>query len=132
MKETDKKLAEVINYWLEKTKQAEGFIMDEAPELIKDFIFMKTIEHSISLILGIACIIALFKIGKHITIKMKALGYEDVGDYIEDGIISLTFSISYLTLGIIGFFLIIRNSYILIKILSAPKIYIIEYLSKMI
>lgn len=132
MKETDKKLAEVINYWLEKSKQAEGFIMDEAPELIKDFIFMKTIEHSISLILGIACIVALFKIGKHITIKTKALGYEDVGDYIGDSLSGLAFSVLYLSLGIIGFFLIIRNSYILIKTLSAPKIYIIEYLSKII
>lgn len=61
MKELDKQLAKLVEQSMELAEKTGDFILDQAPDLIQQFITWHTIEH----LLGILLAILLFLFGRY-------------------------------------------------------------------
>ena len=61
MNETDKQLAEILKKGLETAEKTGNFIVEQAPDLIRQLLIWKTVEHSIYVIMGISLIIYFYR-----------------------------------------------------------------------
>lgn len=131
MNETDKQLAEILKKGLETAEKTGNFIVEQAPDLIRQLLIWKTVEHSVYVILGISLIIYFYRWTKKVSKKMKENEY-DFEAYFMHSITNIFSTIGQLTFLIIGMILIPQNLQYLIQIVFAPKIYLIEYSSKLL
>lgn len=121
MKETDEQLAKILSKGLEMATKSGNFIIDQAPDLIQQLIFYKTVENAIQLLIYI---IVMYFLGKMI---YKDHIKED--EYIDrDPIIQIFGGAVFIFFSISAWFSISD----LIKLIFAPKIYLIEYISHLI
>jgi hypothetical protein len=121
MKETDEQLAKILSKGLEAATQSSNFIIDQAPDLIKQLITYKTIESAVFLLVSA---IAMYFIGKIIYKDCKK------AKYWEDANPAILFGGSILFIVLVICFYI--NLSHLIQLIFAPKIFLIQYASKLI
>ena len=131
MNETDKQLAEILKKGLETAEKTGNFIVEQAPDLIRQLLIWKTVEYSVYVIIGISLIVYFYRWTKKVAKEMKE-NEEDFEDYFEDSIANIFIAIGQLTFLIIGMMLIAENLQDLIQIVFAPKIYLIEYSAKLL
>ena len=131
MNETDKQLAEILKKGLETAEKTGNFIVEQAPDLIRQLLIWKTVEYSVYVILGISLIIYFYRWTKKVSKEMKE-NEDDFGDYFMDSFANILIPIGQLSLLIIGMMLIAENLQDLIQIVFAPKIYLIEYSAKLL
>lgn len=131
MNETDKQLAEILKKGLETAEKTGNFIVEQAPDLIRQLLIWKTVEYSVYVILGISLIIYFYRWTKKVSKEMKE-NEDDFEDYFMDSFANILIAIGQLSLLIIGMMLIAENLQDLIQIVFAPKIYLIEYSAKLL
>ena len=127
MNETDKQLAEILKKGLETAEKTGNFIVEQAPDLIRQLLIWKTVEYSVYVILGISLIIYFYRWTKKVSKEMK-----ENEDYFMDSFANILIAIGQLSLLIIGMMLIAENLQDLIQIVFAPRIYLIEYSAKLL
>ena len=131
MNETDKQLAEILKKGLETAEKTGNFIVEQAPDLIRQLLIWKTVEYSVYVILGISLIIYFYRWTKKVSKEMKE-NEDDFEDYFMDSFANILITIGQLSLLIAGIILIDENLQDLIQIVFAPKIYLIEYSAKLL
>ena len=131
MKETDKQLAEIFKKGLETAEKTGNFIVEQAPDLIRQLLIWKTVEYSVYVILGISLIIYFYRWTKKVAKEIKE-NEDDFEGYFGDSIANIFIAIGQLTFLIIAMLLIAGNLQDLIQIVFAPKIYLIEYSAKLL
>ena len=131
MNETDKQLAEILKKGLETAEKTGNFIVEQAPDLIRQLLIWKTVEYSVYVILGISLIIYFYRWTKKVSKEMKE-NEEDFEDYFMYSFANILITIGQLSLLITGIILIAENLQDLIQIVFAPKIYLIEYSAKLL
>ena len=131
MDETDKQLAEILKKGLETAEKTGNFIVEQAPDLIRQLLIWKTVEYSVYVILGISLIIYFYRWTKKVSKEMKE-NEDDFEDYFMDSFANILITIGQLSLLITGIILIAENLQDLIQIVFAPKIYLIEYSAKLL
>ena len=131
MNETDKQLAEILKKGLETAEKTGNFIVEQAPDLIRQLFIWKTVEYSVYVILGISLIIYFYRWTKKVSKEMKE-NEDDFEDYFMDSFANILITIGQLSLLITGIILIVENLQDLIQIVFAPKIYLIEYSAKLL
>ena len=131
MNETDKQLAEILKKGLETAEKTGNFIVEQAPDLIRQLLIWKTVEHSIYVIIGISLIIYFYRWTKKVAKEMKEKE-DDFEDYFMDSLANIFIAIGQISALIIGIALITENLHDLIQIVFAPKIYLIEYTSQLL
>ena len=131
MNETDKQLAEILKKGLETAEKTGNFIVEQAPDLIRQLLIWKTVEYSVYVILGIYLIIYFYRWTKKVSKEMKE-NEDDFEDYFMDSFANILIAIGQLSLLITGIILIAENLQDLIQIVFAPKIYLIEYSAKLL
>ena len=127
MNETDKQLAEILKKGLETAEKTGNFIVEQAPDLIRELLIWKTVEYSVYVIIGISLIVYFYRWKKKVTKEMKENEY-----YFMDSFANILIAIGQLSLLITGIILIDENLQDLIQIVFAPKIYLIEYSAKLL
>ena len=125
MDKTDEQLAEILKKSLEAAEKTGSFIIEQAPDIIQQLILWKTVQYSASVVIGVFLLYMLWK--KYSSDKKKT-DYYDSEDYFLENPMRI---IMYFVLGAIGFSLI-TGAYSLIQIVFAPKIFLIEYASKLL
>ena len=131
MNGTDKQLAEILKKGLETAEKTGNFIVEQAPDLIRQLLIWKTVEYSVYVILGISLIIYFYRWTKKVSKEMKE-NEDDFEDYFMDSFANILITIGQLSLLITGIILIAENLQDLIQIVFAPKIYLIEYSAKLL
>ena len=131
MNEMDKQLAEILKKGLETAEKTGNFIVEQAPDLIRQLLIWKTVEHSIYVIIGISLIIYFYRWTKKVAKEMKEKE-DDFEDYFMDSLANIFIAIGQISALIIGIALITENLHDLIQIVFAPKIYLIEYTSQLL
>ena len=131
MSETDKQLAEILKKGLETAEQTGNFIVEQAPDLIRQLLIWKTVEYAVIISIGIALLIFFFKWTKKVGREMKEKDY-DFEDYFMDSFANIMIALGYLSAFIVGIIMIGDNLQNLIQIVFAPKIYLIEYTAKLL
>ena len=128
MNETDKQLAEILKKGLETAEKTGNFIVEQAPDLIKQLLIWKTVEYSIYVIMGISLIIYFYRWTK----KVSKENEDDFEDYLMGSVSNIFIAIGQMTILIVGVLLISENLHSLIQIVFAPKIYLIEYTANLL
>ena len=125
--ETDKQIAEILKKGLEVAEKSGNFVIEQAPDLVKQLITYKTIEASIYVLIEITLIYLIVRYIKYLHKKNN----ED-SDFIVDNEFHITGMIITLIMGIILFFVFINDISDLIKLIFAPKIYLLEYIAQLL
>lgn len=131
MNETDKQLAEILKKGLETAEKTGNFIVEQAPDLIRQLLLWKTVEYSVYVVIGISLILYFYRWTKKVTKEMKE-NEDDFEDYFMGSIANIFRALGQITFLIIGMILITENLQDLIQIVFAPKIYLIEYSAKLL
>ena len=131
MNETDKQLAEILKKGLETAEKTGNFIVEQAPDLIRQLLIWKTVEYSIYVIMGISLMIYFHRWTKKVTKEMKEKK-DDYEDYFMSSFANLLIAVGQISFLIIGIVLIAANLHSLIQIVFAPKIYLIEYTAQLL
>ena len=125
--ETDKQIAEILKKGLEVAEKSGNFVIEQAPDLVKQLITYKTVETSIYVLIEITLMYLIFRYFKYLYKKNN----ED-SDFIPEnefhvGGIIITFVLSMFLFA--SFITDISN---LIQLIFAPKIYLLEYIAKLL
>lgn len=127
MKNTDEALGKAILKGIELAEKSGKFIIEQAPELIQQFYTWHICQNLFGLLIGVLLFFISYKI-------IKSLGKDEeswdnefliLGKWVGIGQI-----ISSTVLSVIGSVFLILSSYELIFIITAPKLYLIEYFIK--
>lgn len=127
MKNTDEALGKLIEKGIEVAEQTGKFVIDQAPDLLKEFYTWHICENIFSILAGILILFGAYKV-------VKLLG-QDEEDYDTDlklfgkhiGFGTILTSAFMTLLG--GIFMFV-GIYQLVFILVAPKLYLIEHFVK--
>ena len=125
--ETDKQIAEILKKGLEVAEKSGNFVIEQAPDLVKQLITYKTIETSIYVLIEITLMYLIFRYFKYLYKKNN----EDSDFIICDEFHIIGMIITSL-MGIFLFFEFITDISNLIQLIFAPKIYLLEYIAKLL
>ena len=125
--ETDKQIAEIIKKGLEAAEKSENFVIEQAPDLVKQLITYKTVETSICVLIEITLMYLIFRYFKYLYKKNN----ED-SDFISDNEFHIIGMIITSLMGIFLFFAFITDISNLIQLIFAPKIYLLEYIAQLL
>ena len=113
MNKLEETLATILEKALSLAEQTGEFAMEQAPELLQEFFMWHTATAILGIILSLSLAYALHKIIKYFSNEVN-----DKGVYIFE------------MFQIIPFVILCINTYELIYVLVAPKLYLIEYFIK--
>lgn len=125
--ETDKQIAEILKKGLEVAEKSGNFVIEQAPDLVKQLITYKTVETSICVLIEITLMYLIFRYFKYLYKKNN----ED-SDFIPENAFHGVGMIITLLIGIFLFFVFINDISNLIQLIFAPKIYLLEYIAKLL
>lgn len=134
MNELDQQLAELVKKAISAAEKTGKFVIDQAPELLQEFYRWHVTSSVLGILLGVFLLSIPYPLFKAIGSKKPRDGYsfENIkllGKYYTD-IDLLIYSIIALLLSVGGCVAFFENVYKLAFILTAPKIYLIEYFLK--
>ena len=122
--ETDKQIAEILKKGLEVAEKSGNFVIEQAPDLVKQLITYKTIETSICVLIEITLMYLIFRYFKYLYKKNN-----ENSDFISDNGLHVGAIIITFVLSIFLFFVFIYDISNLIQLIFAPKIYLLEYIA---
>ena len=125
--ETDKQIAEILKKGLEVAEKSGNFVIEQAPDLVKQLITYKTVETSIYVLIEITLMYLIFRYFKYLYKKNN----EETG-FISDNEFNIAGMIITSLMGISLFFVFIDDVSILVQLIFAPKIYLLEYIAKLL
>ena len=125
--ETDKQIAEILKKGLEATEKTGNFVIEQAPDLVKQLITYKTIETSICVLIEITLMYLIVRYFKYLYKKNN----ED-SDFISDNEFHIAGMIITSLIGLFLFFVFINDISNLIQLIFTPKIYLLEYIAKLL
>ena len=125
--ETDKQIAEILKKGLEAAEKSGNFVIEQAPDLVKQLITYKTVETSICVLIEITLMYLIFIYFKYLYKKNN----ED-SDFIPENAFHGVGIIITSLMGIFLFFAFITDISNLIQLIFAPKIYLLEYIAKLL
>ena len=125
--ETDKQIAEILKKGLEVAEKSGNFVIEQAPDLVKQLITYKTVETSIYVLIEITLMYLIFRYFKYLYKKNNA-----DSDFVYDNEFHVGGIIITFVLSIFCFFAFIGDVSILIQLIFAPKIYLLEYIAKLL
>ena len=125
--ETDKQIAEILKKGLEVAEKSGNFVIEQAPDLVKQLITYKTVETSICVLIEITLMYLIFRYFKYLYKKNN----ED-SDFIPKNAFHGVGIIITSLMGIFLFFVFINDISNLIQLIFAPKIYLLEYIAKLL
>ena len=125
--ETDKQIAEILKKGLEAAEKSGNFVIEQAPDLVKQLITYKTVETSICVLIEITLMYLIFRYFKYLYKKNN----ED-SDFIPENEFHGVGIIITSLIGIFLFFVFINDISDLIQLIFAPKIYLLEYIAKLL
>ena len=125
--ETDKQIAEILKKGLEAAEKSGNFVIEQAPDLVKQLITYKTIETSICVLIEITLMYLIFRYFKYLYKKNN-----ENSDFITENEFHIGGIIINFVLSIFCFFAFIGDVSILIQLIFAPKIYLLEYIAKLL
>ena len=125
--ETDKQIAEILKKGLEAAEKSGNFVIEQAPDLVKQLITYKTVETSICVLIEITLMYLIFIYFKYLYKKNN----ED-SDFIPENAFHGVGIIITSLMGIFLFFVFINDISNLIQLIFAPKIYLLEYIAKLL
>ena len=125
--ETDKQIAEILKKGLEAAEKSGNFVIEQAPDLVKQLITYKTVETSICVLIEITLMYLIFRYFKYLYKKNN----ED-SDFIPENAFHGVGIIITSLMGIFLFFVFINDISNLIQLIFAPKIYLLEYIAKLL
>ena len=111
--ETDKQIAEILKKGLEAAEKSGNFVIEQAPDLVKQLITYKTIETSIYVLIEITLMYLIFR-------------------FISDNELHVGTIIITLVLSIFLILVFIYDISNLIKLIFAPEKYLLEYIAKLL
>lgn len=125
--ETDKQIAEILKKGLEAAEKSGNFVIEQAPDLVKQLITYKTVETSICVLIEITLMYLIFRYFKYLYKKNN----ED-SDFIPENAFHGVGIIITSLMGIFLFFVFINDISNLIQLIFAPKIYLLEYIAQLL
>ena len=125
--ETDKQIAEILKKGLEAAEKSGNFVIEQAPDLVKQLITYKTVETSICVLIEITLMYLIFRYFKYLYKKNN----ED-SDFIPENAFHGVGIIITSLMGIFLFFVFINDISNLIQLIFAPKIYLLEYITQLL
>ena len=125
--ETDKQIAEILKKGLEAAEKSGNFVIEQAPDLVKQLITYKTIETSICVLIEITLMYLIFRYFKYLYKKNN----ED-SDFISDNEFHIAGIVLSLVVAIFMFIAFITDISNLIQLIFAPKIYLLEYIAQLL
>ena len=125
--ETDKQIAEILKKGLEVAEKSGNFVIEQAPDLVKQLITYKTIETSICVLIEITLMYLIFRYFKYLYKKNN-----ENSDFISDNELHVGAIIITFVLSIFLFFVFIYDISNLIQLIFAPKIYLLEYIAQLL
>ena len=125
--ETDKQIAEILKKGLEAAEKSGNFVIEQAPDLVKQLITYKTIETSICVLIEITLMYLIFRYFKYLYKKNN----ED-SDFISDNEFHIGGMLISLVVAIFMFIAFITDISNLIQLIFAPKIYLLEYIAQLL
>jgi hypothetical protein len=121
--ELDELMVQIIN----QVKNTGDFVIEQMPDVVQQILTYQYYSTLCFLIFGIVLLlISLFSFYKVRQLDKKSLGNPDVIPYI------IAFLMIGIMSGLVGIFNVCDNIDPLIKLTFAPKIYLIEYASRLI
>lgn len=133
MNELEKQLAELVRKGIEVAEKTGEFVIEQAPDLLQEFYKWHLIKNIFVIVALLLVMIILWKIFKYSGLNEDPKGYTDYvklfGKFYPDigGVVIGVFgSVGFL----VGLGFIITCVYNIVFILSAPKLYLIEYFIK--
>ena len=125
--ETDKQIAEILKKGLEVAEKSGNFVIEQAPDLVKQLITYKTIETSICVLIEITLMYLIFRYFKYLYKKNN-----EYSDFIPENAFHGVGMIITFVLSIFCFFVFINDISNLIQLIFAPKIYLLEYIAQLL
>ena len=125
--ETDKQIAEILKKGLEAAEKSGNFVIEQAPDLVKQLITYKTVETSICVLIEITLMYLIFRYFKYLNKKTN-----ENSDFILDNELHVWAIIITCGLSIFLFFVFIHDISNLIQLIFAPNIYLLEYIAKLL
>ena len=125
--ETDKQIAEILKKGLEASEKSGNLVIEQAPDLVKQLITYKTVETSICVLIEITLMYL-------IVIYFKYLHKKNNEDsiFIEVNSFHIGGMLISLVVAIFMFIAFITDISNLIQLIFAPKIYLLEYIAKLL
>lgn len=124
--ETEKLLNEALAGAINAVKTTGNFVVEQAPDLIRQLLLYNTVMLSAWVLLGIVVLIATGLIVRKAWKFEKTLSYPDQGAGIAVGVVT------FLVGGVVGCSLVFGHISELIKIVLAPKIWLLEYAASLV
>ena len=126
---TDETLSEVVKKALNVAEKTGDFVVEQAPLLLQEFYKWQIYSKIFFILLGISIIFLGIKLPYlWLDKEQRSWDYKYFSRYGDDGAISAWFFCSVSLL--FGIVIILANIYYLIYVLTAPKLYLIEYFIK--
>ena len=125
--ETDKQIAEILKKGLEVAEKSGNFVIEQAPDLVKQLITYKTVETSICVLIEITLMYLIVIYFKYLHKKNN----ED-SSFIEVNSFHIGGMLISLVVAIFMFIAFIADISNLIQLIFAPKIYLLEYIAKLL
>ena len=125
--ETDKQIAEILKKGLEAAEKSGNFVIEQAPDLVKQLITYKTVETSICVLIEITLMYLIVIYFKYLHKKNN----ED-SSFIEGNSFHIGGMLISLVVAIFMFIAFIADISNLIQLIFAPKIYLLEYIAKLL
>ena len=125
--ETDKQIAEILKKGLEVAEKSGNFVIEQAPDLVKQLITYKTVETSIYVLIEITLMYLIFRYFKYLYKKNN----ENSSFISENSFHVIGIIISFMA-SIFFFFAFITDISNLIQLIFAPKIYLLEYIAQLL
>ena len=125
--ETDKQIAEILKKGLEVAEKSGNFVIEQAPDLVKQLITYKTVEASIYVLIEITLMYLIVIYFKYLYKKNN----ENSSFIIENSFHVIGIIISFMA-SIFFFFAFIVDISNLIQLIFAPKIYLLEYIAQLL
>ena len=125
--ETDKQIAEILKKGLEVAEKSGNFVIEQAPDLVKQLITYKTVETSICVLIEITLMYLIVIYFKYLHKKNN----ED-SSFIEVNSFHIGGMLISLVVAIFMFIAFITDISNLIQLIFAPNIYLLEYIAKLL
>lgn len=131
MKNSNQTLQKILEKSMEMAESTGQFIVEQGGELLEQFFLWHTARHSIGILLAFAILFFSFRIIRLFSSKEKEDWHTEImGRYYEEDHAAF-FAWTIIIIGsIVSLIIFLVNFYHLVYILTAPKLYLIDYFFK--
>ena len=124
--QTEKLVNDALSSVIETVRATGNFVIEQAPDVIRQLILYNTINLAMWVVLGLVVLLATYVVVKKFLKLEKTLNKYDSGGALAAAVLSGAIG------SVTGIGLIMSNISDLIKIIVAPKIWLLEYAASLV